>query len=152
MKTLLSKTLLIVITMLLLQGCDKCKDIACFTPPEEFRFALVDKITKENLFTNQTFDASQVSVTNLDTKASMGFNFISENNQNLLVIYSIGWQTEKVNAQVNVSNKEVFTLSVDAERKNENCCSFTKINEIKITNAESERNTANGVYTVLVAK
>ena len=44
----------------------------------------------------------------------------------------------------------IFDFYVDAERKSENCCSFTQYNEISITASEFELDTQTGIYKILV--
>jgi hypothetical protein len=117
---------------------DDCEDYLCFTPPPYYGFLIVDSETGENLFTNGTFQASQIKVVNSDTQENLEFSFISENDANILEIPSIGWETEKVNVTVKIGNEFSFNFYVDAERKNGNCCSFTKINEFTITNTAYE--------------
>lgn len=49
-----------------------------FTPPSPLFFELIDKETGENLFTNGTYDADQIEVTNSLDNSSIGFTFIDE--------------------------------------------------------------------------
>uniref|UniRef100_UPI0025BAC1FE hypothetical protein n=1 Tax=Maribacter sp. TaxID=1897614 RepID=UPI0025BAC1FE len=119
-------------------SCDDCGDKDCFTPPEGFTFELVDKTTKENLFTNESFSSNEISVTNLADNSNLEFNFIDEDDVNLIQINSIGWESETVNALITVSGIDIFNLIVDAERTTEDCCEFTRYNDISIENAEFE--------------
>ena len=99
---------------------------------------------------NETFDSRKIKVINLKDNNAVEFDFVSKDNLDVIQINSIGWQTEKVNAQVSVSDVNIFNLVVDATRVNENCCSSTKINEEKIENAASELNEETRVYTIFV--
>ena len=78
------------------------------------------------------------------------FTFIKENNINLIEINTVGWQTELVNYRVNIDSNTIFDLDDDAERLSENCCSYTRYNEIEISNAEFRLTTETGIYTSLV--
>lgn len=141
----------ILIFILLFQGCtNNCNDTACFTPPKSFLFELTDKTTNENLFTNGAFESPQIKITNLEDETAVVFDFLTEDDSNLIRIPSIGWKTEKVNALVSVSGNDIFNLVVDAERKNENCCEFTNYTETEILNATFELNSENGIYSILV--
>ena len=131
-------------------SCDDCGDKDCFTPPEGFTFELVDKTTKENLFTNETFSSNEISVTNLADNSNLEFNFIDEDDVNLIQINSIGWESETVNALITVSGIDILNLIVDAERTTEDCCKFTRYNDISIENAEFELNQENGLYTIFM--
>ncbi len=130
--------LVLFISVLSCNDKDDCDNIDCFTPPPYYGFEIVDKQTRENLFTNGTFKESEIKVLNTDTQENLEFNFISENSLNILVVQSIGWETEKVNVTVAIGNEFYFNFFVDAERKNGNCCSFTQVNEFTITNTAYE--------------
>ncbi|WP_396632783.1 hypothetical protein [Maribacter sp. R86514] len=142
----------LVAFVFIFNSCDNCDDKACFTPPEGFTFELVDKTTRENLFTNETFSSNEISVTNLVDNSNLEFNFIDEDDVNLIQINAIGWESETVDALITVSGIDIFNLIVDAERTTEDCCTFTKYNEIRIENAEFELNDENGIYTILVTQ
>lgn len=134
------------------QACgtsEDCEDYACFTPPSSFMFELVDQ-SGENLFTNGTFEPDQIEITTLENNENIDFSFIDENNANVIQIRSIGWETETVEFSVSIGPEEIFQFYVDAERVSEDCCSFTRYNEIRIDNAEYEINEENGVYKILV--
>ncbi|MDF4201367.1 hypothetical protein PXD56_00270 [Maribacter sp. SA7] len=142
----------LVTFVMILQSCDDCGDKDCFTPPNGFSFELVDKTTMENLFTNETFNSNEISVINLTDNSNLEFDFIDENNLNLIQLNSIGWETEKVDVLINVSGIDILNLIVDAERTSEDCCEFTRYNDISIENAEFELNEENGLYTILVTQ
>ncbi len=78
------------------------------------------------------------------------FTFIDENNFNVIQVNSIGWKTETINILVKIFNDNIFNLYVNAERLNENCCSFTRYNEIRIENSEFEFDSEKGIYKILV--
>lgn len=135
------------------QSCkviNECEDIACFTPPSPFEFELVEKLTGENLFTNSTFKSNDIKVVNLDDQSNVKFTFIDENDYNILQINIIGWKTEIVNYAIQIAEENIFNLYVEAKRLNENCCSFTRYNEIKIENSEFELNRTNEIYKIFV--
>ncbi len=142
--------IVLVVLVMILHSCDDCKDKACFTPPVGFTFELVDKTTMENLFTNETFNSNEITVTNLIDNSNLEFDFIDENNVNLIQINSIGWESAKVDALINVSGIDILNLIVDSERTSEDCCEFTEYNEIRIENAEFELNEVSGIYTILI--
>ncbi|SIS46704.1 hypothetical protein SAMN05421766_10243 [Zobellia uliginosa] len=139
-----------VVFVMILHSCDDCNDKACLTPPVGFTFELVDKTTKENLFTNETFNSNEIKVTNLDDNSNIEFDFIDEDNINLIQVNSIGWESAKIDALINVSGIDILNLIVDAERTSEDCCEFTEYNDIRIENAEFELNEESGVYTILI--
>ncbi|WP_299777092.1 hypothetical protein [uncultured Formosa sp.] len=133
-------------------SCNNDDDIIdCFTPPTSFTFELVDKTTGENLFTNGTYNANDISLTNtLDKNSNAEFTFIDEDNYNIIEINSIGWKTEIVNFELKIEDEIIFNLYVDAERKSENHCSFTTYNEIEIQDTEYTLDNKFDFYTILI--
>ena len=142
--------LILILLLIIFQSCinDECGD--CFTPPNNFRFELVDKTSGENLFTNGTFEPNQIEITNVLNNSSTEFEFISENNINLIQISGIGFQTEIVNLKIDIGTTRIFNFYVNAERKKGDCCSFTAYKEIIISGSEFEFNNEIGVYKILV--
>ncbi|TXD84827.1 hypothetical protein ESY86_03795 [Subsaximicrobium wynnwilliamsii] len=145
------KHLIISLFLILsLQSCntDDCGD--CFTPPQPFLFELVDKSTGENAFTNGTYEPQQLNILDSITTAPVEYEFISENNVNLIQLNTIGWKTETVNLSFEISGNQIFNFYVDATRKKENCCSFTTYNAIELEGAEFEIAPNSGIHTILL--
>lgn len=143
--------LILVLFTIISQSCgndDDCRD--CFTPPQSFIFEIIDKTTGENLFTNETYEAEQIQITNTLNDSPVEFTFISENDVNLIQIDAIGWQTEIVNLKIDILDNHIFNFYVDAERKMVNCCNSTEYNEITIGGSEFELNAQTGIYKILV--
>jgi len=138
--------------LIITQACNTndCEDIACFTPPRGFAFELVDAETKENVFTNGTFDPDEIEVLNIVDNSGRDFSFISENEVNIIQIGSIGWETEVAEVVLKVGDADILNLYVDSERVSENCCNFSKYNEIRIDNAEYELDQQSGIYTIFL--
>lgn len=129
------------------QGCNiDCGE--CFTPPAPFLFEIVDKATGENLFTNGTYESADIQIINTIDNTDLEFTFTDENDVNIIQIHPIGWITEKVSVLVKLADKNIFNLYVDAERVSENCCSFTRYNEIKIENSDFELDIKTGIYKI----
>ena len=148
------KTLKLValIALLFIQACDNndCEDLLCFTPPIGFAFELVDKDSGENLFTNGTYNPDNIEVLNVLDNSKREFSFISENEVNIIRIGSIGWETEIADVVLKVGDTIILNLYVDSERVSENCCNFSKYNEIRIDNAEYELDQQSGIYTIFI--
>ncbi|KGL63155.1 hypothetical protein [Polaribacter sp. Hel1_85] len=138
-------------TCILLQKCTKedCNSL-CFTPPNQFNFEFVDAKTGENIFTSNSFDKNELNVINLENNSIVEFTFIDENDYNILSINSIGWKTESVNYSIQIANKEILNLYVEAKRLSENCCSFTRFETIKINNTNYTLDNQSGIYTILL--
>ncbi len=142
---------ILILVTLLFQSCldDDCGE--CFSPPYGFAFEIVDKTSGENLFTNGTYNAEDISITDsLNDNEPVTFTFISENEYNIIDISSIGWETEIVDLTIAVSNTPIFNFYVDAERNTADCCSYTEYNEVTISGSEFELDAETGIYIILV--
>lgn len=144
----------LLLGMLSFQGCKKidCTGYDCFTPPEPFIFELLDKNTKENLFSNGTLDSTQIEVLDTLTNNSVDFKFLTEDSINVVVIYGIGWQLDRkaVDVVLRVSGTDIVNVYVDSETLSEECCTFVKYYEVKIGNANYTQDKDSGWYQVLV--
>lgn len=144
--------LLLIVTVFALNSCnvDKC-DVDCTSGPLSLSFKLLDKTTGENLFTNNTFNPDDITVLDLDNNNSnVQFTFVSENDINIINLGPFGWGTNIANYLLKVGERDIFTLSVDAEEIRGECCSFVALNKLTIDGADFSQNTQNGVYEVLV--
>ena len=132
--------------------CDPndCEDLLCFTPPNPFQFEILDKNSAENLYVLGELSPNDLKVYESNSGVPREFSFIEENGFNIISIHSIGWETEKVELTLELSKDLLFTLDVEAKRTNENCCSFTKYNEITIQPFEYELNKSNDIYQVYI--
>ncbi|MDV7186380.1 hypothetical protein R3X25_03725 [Lutibacter sp. TH_r2] len=127
---------------------DKCDGIDCFTPPQTFIFELVDKTTGDNLFTTGSLNSSEITVVDENT-TSVNFNFISENNLNLIELSEIGWNMGLNYYTVKVDSIE-FTIFLEMESKHENCCWFFSVKQFNISNYLFEQSNATGVYKIII--
>ncbi|MEM8928854.1 MAG: hypothetical protein AAGC45_11665 [Bacteroidota bacterium] len=142
---------IISLIVLLFCGCSEdCSDIACFTPPRSFQFEIIDKVSRDNVFTNATYSREDIEVTDSRSGSAVEYTFVSDNEINLIEIFSIGWETEVVNFHIALAEKTVFQLFVDAERRSEDCCSFTEYNAIELSGVEYELDNETGVYRILI--
>jgi hypothetical protein len=129
---------------------DKC-DVYCNSGPLSLSFELLDKATGENLFTNNTFDPADIVVLDLDNNnSSVQFSFISENDINVINLGPFGWGTNNANYLLKVGERDIFTLILEAEEIQDECCSNVVLNKLIIEGSDFSQNTENGVYEVLV--
>lgn len=139
-----------ILAFFLMTACSDEEECgACFTPPNYFVFDLIDKDSGENVFSNGRFNPDDIEIIDAADQL-VEFSFVEENNINIIEINTIGWQTEIANYRINIVSDNVFDLYVDAERLSEDCCSFTRYNEIEISNAEFVLDPETGVYKILV--
>lgn len=144
---LLAKCLIAAI-ILIHASCEECGE--CFSPPSDFHFEFLDAENKENLFTNGTFKSDQISILNQANNNKVAFQFIDENDLNVLVINSIGWETEQITLSIQISDNEVFTLYVDAQRVSEKCCSFTRYQKVEVKGVAYEIDEYDYQYQILI--
>lgn len=132
-------------------GCkiNECEDIACFTPPPNFAFELVSKTTGENLFTNGTLNSNDIKVVDEDNNA-ISYDFISENNYNILTLNEIGWDLDPHTYTISVGTSVEFTLELDMEEKHENCCTFFKTEKFQISGYSYEQSNTTDIYTIKI--
>ncbi|MDZ7612507.1 MAG: hypothetical protein U5K51_01360 [Flavobacteriaceae bacterium] len=78
----------------------------------------------------------------------MDYQFIDENGANIIVLNSVGWQTEKTTVTFELNGEGYFNFFVDAERKYENCCSFTVFKETRLENAPYEFDASKNLYSI----
>ncbi|CDF78025.1 conserved hypothetical protein [Formosa agariphila KMM 3901] len=140
-----------LICTLLCFSCSQDDTVDCFTPPNPFYFEIVDATTEENLFTNGTFKAEDITLINiLNENTPVEFTFITEDNYNIIDINSVGWQTEIVNFELKVEDETIFNLYVDATRKSEDGCNFTTFNKVEIQNAAYLLDNELDLYKILM--
>lgn len=124
---------------LFLQSCnlfkDDCKDIQCFTPPETFSFQLVNPEGKDAL-SDSAFILSKLEVIRLEHNENLKFDTASVQGITVLTVERIGWEEGVESYQFVYNEAELFTFTLDAETVSENCCTFTRYNEISVLNAE----------------
>jgi hypothetical protein len=144
--------ILLLLTVCTFNSCsvDNC-DLICNSGPLSLNFQLLDKDTGENLFTNGTFSATEIIVLDLDNNNSpIQFTFNEEDDINVINLGPFGWGTNIVNYSLEVAERNIFILRLDAEQKSEDCCSYVQINKIEIENADYSQNIQTGIYEVLV--
>jgi len=147
--------LILILALIVLASCnsDNADCGECNTPPNTFVFNLLDKTTGLNVFESGKYETQDIEITNIitDTKI-VDFDIVNPDSIGItfIQINSIGWETEKVNYLIKIVDTEVCNLVVDAERKSEDCCSFTQYNEISIENTEYEFDLYSGYYTVYI--
>ncbi len=144
--------ILLFFAAFILNSCnvDKC-DVLCVSGPLSLSFELLDKATGENLFTNGTFDSTDIEVLDLDNNNSnVEFTFNAENNINIINLGPFGWGTNIANYLLKVGERDIFSIYVDAENIEGECCSRVVLNKLTLEGADYSQNTENGVYEVLV--
>ena len=139
--------ILFVTTLFILSSCKEECD-PCMTPPSPFYFEIRDAETDVNIFTSGLANPDDLRLINASTNEDIEFDFLDENDYNVIMIGSIGWQTEIIAAKLFLADEEVFTLNVDASRKSGDCCSWTEYNDIEIEGADFTQDNISNSYVV----
>ncbi|MFD1315007.1 hypothetical protein [Namhaeicola litoreus] len=127
-----------------------CEEMICFTPPQAFQFEIIDVNSSQNLYTLGLLFKKDLKIYETKTGISREFSFINENDLNIITVNSIGWKNEKVELTIELKKNLNFTLYVDAQRKNENCCSFKTMNEIIIQPFEYKPDQSKELYQIYI--
>jgi len=142
-------SILTFIITLIFRGCQfECPE--CNSPPPIFTFDLVNKSSGESVFKDDISQQYNLRIRDFAKNEDIDFELIPSDTLNLIQISSIGWVTEIVEYQFRWSNKNIFRLYVDSERVSEDCCEFTRTNEIRIDSADYEQDHFHGFYKVFI--
>ena len=143
------KQLSSLVFIFLLIGCNSQADITDnLTATETFAFQILDH-KGENVFSNKTYDAKKITVKNLDSDDVVKHHFVSDNNLNIIVLENVGRESEDVNYSINVGDKSIFELHVDAILVKKGLDFEYK--NVEITNTTFKRDKTSGVYNVLAS-
>ncbi|MCH9659909.1 MAG: hypothetical protein K0U54_03260 [Bacteroidetes bacterium] len=147
----MKKLFLLTTITLAMFSCNDDDDCgACNDAPQSFTFDIVDSDTRENLFTNGTYDPDQIEIVNIFNGDPANFQYVDSNNLNYIQINNIGLETEIVSMRVTIANDSIFGLFVDTERIQKECCFENIYNEIQVSGSEYEYDTISDLYTILV--
>ena len=143
---MLKKIKVAAILSLVLLGCkENCGE--CFTPPMPLIFEFVDQKTGENLFANGTYKPEQLEVLDASNGSNIDYVFLNEQD---LKLNSFGWKTETIEYNLYISDNLIFSLNVKTERVKDNCCDFTRYNQILIQGSDYQLNQESGIYQILL--
>jgi len=143
------KQLSSLVFIFLFIGCNSQADITDnLTAPETFAFQILDQ-NGENVFSNNTLDPKKITVKNLDSNDLVKHHFVSDNNLNIIVLENVGRESDNINYSVNVGDKSIFELHVDAILVKKGLDFEYK--NVAITNTIFKRDKTSGVYNVLAS-
>lgn len=126
---------------------DECSDFSCSLPGQTFSFELLDSTTDENIFDSGEYSVSDITISDTDTDESINFATTSIDESFFIQLANIE-DTQIVNYTFKLNDTEIFTFYVDVERVTEDCCTFSRYNEINLENATYSLN--NNVYEVYI--
>ena len=143
-------SLFFALSLLTSCGVNDC-DYDCDTGPLSLNFALLDKESRENLFTNGTYQLDKLKVLDLDNEnATISYRFITEDDLNQLVLGPFGHEIQEPNYAITINTETVFSISLKTEEISDTCCSSIILEEFNLSGAEYSQNETTGVYEVLI--
>ena len=130
-------------------SCDKCLEGDRATPASFF-VTIVDATTDENVFENETFLPTQISVADLDGEA-IPFRFIP--NSNLIQLFPDTRNLTNNSLIITLSNEETsaiseITITHDVSEKVEECYTSYTIENIQTTQQASE--VVDGIHVIKI--
>ena len=142
-------TALLLLILLVQTSCDKigkeCGE--CFTPPPTFIFQFIDKDNGENLFSNNTFDINNVSVTD-EKNEKVEFEYLTENGINVLNLKLIGWNLDPKSYTIKLNDTTSVNFDLNMNEMHSECCSFFEIEHFEVYYYEYEREYNDGFIIV----
>lgn len=143
------KTKFILFVLIIgLTSCDVNSDCGdCFTPPREFNFVFVDKVSSQDLFENGTFNVGDITVTNQEDE-TINFKIIKYQNQTILSLNLIGCVLEQSEYTIELSTEVSAIINVDMDKITGDCCTYFEVKEFEILNYEYSESSSTGIFKI----
>ena len=142
--------LVLVVIFLTVVSCDLKDDCGeCFTPPRQFNFEFVDKVTEENLFVNNTFDKDAIVVID-ENDDDVSFQIIFYNEKYILSLSEIGWELDPKVYTVKLSDEVSVIFELDMDNISANCCSYFAVEAFNLQTYEYTESTVTGIIEVKI--
>ena len=140
---------LVIIIAFLNTNCDKCVEGDLVAPASIF-VEILDETSSENVFENETFTATQISIKDTEDVV-VPFNFIPNTNQ-----IQIFPNTENLTGNtfiITLNNEttstiEEITITHDVTAKEQECYTTYKIENVQVPNNTSEL--IEGIYVIKI--
>ena len=142
--------LVLVVIFLTVVSCDLKDDCGeCFTPPRQFNFEFVDKVTEGNLFVNNTFDKDAIVVID-ENDDDVSFQIIFYNEKYILSLSEIGWELDPKVYTVKLSDEVSVIFELDMDNISANCCSYFAVEAFNLQTYEYTESTVTGIIEVKI--
>lgn len=136
--------------LFLIFGCsttEPCEENTCSTLPPAVIFEIVEADTGENLFSNGTLKSEDIKLLDQNNH-NVEFQF-SEDNSNLLYL-KVGWETGTNFYRLILGPEVEIIISLNSEKREDNCCSFYVITDLLIQNYHFEKSATTGNYIIFL--
>ncbi|MCB0518328.1 MAG: hypothetical protein H6577_06115 [Lewinellaceae bacterium] len=126
-------------TIFLAYSCNKCKDVACTSPPPEFTFQLVDKDSGADLVANGTFDANAIEVYSLAGQKKHGLSISDIGVAVYFTDWEIGWEAGADNKfyELRLGSTDKIAFTHHTRERNGDCCTFFELVEMSADPVET---------------
>jgi hypothetical protein len=95
--------ILIPMALFIIQSYNDDKECPRYcSPADPLNSALVNTLNGENIFTNGIYTPTDIILIEKSDGRNDEFDFINENDLNIIRINTIGWKTETVNYSINI--------------------------------------------------
>lgn len=128
-------------------SCDTsdCEAVVCI-PYGTFNFELLDA-ENNNVLDSGAITISDISIINLDDQSSIDFIQDNVDNSSIITVSSQSISSGRKTLSVDVSNDQLFQLSLETAVTNGECCSVTQFVNLEIQGDDFVFDDTRGVYT-----
>lgn len=146
----MKRSLPLILVLFLVISCnlkDDCGD--CFTPPPQFNFDIVDAITGENLFLNETFSEETLKVYDeLDSEVEFELVFYRE--RFIISLSEIGWELEPKIYTIELNQDIKVSFELDMDQVSSNCCTYFEVKVFNVFDYEYEELLPTGIIQIKI--
>ncbi|MEX1382053.1 hypothetical protein [Lutibacter sp.] len=146
----MKRVLQLILVLFLAISCDLKDDCGeCFTPPRQFNFDLVDAITLENLFLNETFSEEELNVYD-ETGGEVEFKLVFHRERYILSLSKIGWELEPKTYTIELSPEISVIFELDMDQVTSDCCTYFEVKEFNVIDYEYEELLPTGIIQIKI--
>lgn len=133
-------------------SCDKCKDVACFTPPSGLNFQLVDKDSGEDLVANGSFDIDEISIVPMSGQKAHDLQTSENGGAHIFSDAAIGWDAGAENSsyELRLNPSTALPFTYETKAVNKDCCTFYELVSFSFDAIEIIYNDTTGVYQLKI--
>jgi hypothetical protein len=134
--------------LVLLNSCNKCKDMLCSSGPPDFTIELVDAITGENLITIGKYKAGSIKVTD-ELGQNIWTKFNAEDNRNTLMIGAK--ETEDIQTLTLTIGEDLsIPIRVKVGFGTSGCCSSYSLKDVAVQGYATEVVKERGIIKIKI--
>ncbi len=146
----MKRILQLIVVLFLAISCNLKDDCGeCFTPPPQFNFDIVDAITGENLFLNETFAEEAVRVYD-ELGSEVEFKLVFHRERYILSLSEIGWELDPKIYTIELSTNIKVSFILDMDQASSDCCTYFEVKEFKVLDYEYEELLPTGIIQIKI--